>query len=184
MRGLRSCRTLVRASRSYFPWFTHASLHHRAGFLAHTLVHLSRTVHAEHFFQLTGIQDFLEGIVILLLRVEHFLTYFKPLFNVLLDLCVGAFRFLYLFGRTVFRSRSAIFQRSQILFIKGGELSQLGIVQHQLFSHSAGLHVHPLFRSQFCFVGLFCFCRTNFLWSVLRHHAATSQACSENQCRE
>lgn len=176
---------MVRTSRSWhLSRLAHSSLHHRAGLLSHALVHLSRTVHAEHLFQLTGIQDFFEGIVILLLCVEHFLTYFKPLFNVLLNLCVGTFARFYSFGRRFSWSRTAILQCGQVLFVEGGELSQFGIVQHQLFAHPGSLHIHPLFRCHFGTSTFSSFGRTNFLWSVLRHHAATSQACSENQCRE
>ena len=173
---------MVRTSRSrHLSRLTHLSVHHRAGLLSHAFVHLSRTVHAEHFLQLAGIQDFLEGIVILLLGVEHLLTHFEALFNFLLNLRVGTFARFHLF---TFRSRTAILQCSQILFVEGSELSQLAVVQHQLFSHAGSLHVHPLFRCHFSTVFFSCLCLTCFLWSVLRHHAATSQACSENQSRE
>ncbi len=72
----------------------------------------------EYFLQLSGIQDFLELIEILLLRVEHFLLPFEMLFHLRLDLLVSP-AFLFDIG---IRSLVAGFHLLDISLIQGSEL--------------------------------------------------------------
>lgn len=71
----------------------------------------------EYFLQLSGIQDFLELIEILLLRVEHFLSHFEMSFHPLLDLLVSP---AFLFDIRI-RSLVAGFHLLDISLIQGSE---------------------------------------------------------------